>query len=232
MVIKFLVLFLILILLVFIGSLLLKKSIATYNPRTWLITELIWLSVSFMAVCAGLIEIQRLEKMNFYQEKERALMEDYEAKKNLLAAQTFLLKLDTKLSEDELAGVKWFHKMKGFFDEGVNTNRWEGFLFFTRSYVVKEPGCNADLQSNALEYGWPDNTRLKEEKLFLKEEIVWVTDSLKSFEKRKAELAKIKPKEITNYIMRYSLVGLFLMALSLKILRTVSDYKAKLRNKN
>jgi hypothetical protein len=212
------------------GSFLLKKSIADYNPQTWLITELFWLSISFVAICIGLVEIQRLEKMNIYQEKEKQVLLEYQEKKNLLAAQTFLLKIDPKLPRREAAGIKWFHKMKALFDEGINTHRWEGFLFFTRSYVLKEPGCYADVQSNALEYGWPEDLKLKEEDLFLKEEIKWIVESLKSFQQRKEELARIKPEEITNYMMRYALIFLFLMGLSLKILRTISDYKAKVRN--
>jgi hypothetical protein len=229
MVIKFVILFLVLLFLILGGSFLFRKSILNYNPRTWLITELFWLSISFVAVCVGLVEIQRLEKMNIYQEKEKLLTEDYQAKKNLLAAQTFLLKLDPKLSKREAAGVRWFHKMKSLFDEGIYTNRWEGFLFFSRSYILKEPGCYADLQSNALEYGWPEDLKLKEEDLFLKEEIKWVVDSLKLFQKRKTELTLIKPKEITNYMVRYSLLVLFLIGLSLKILRTISDYLAKIK---
>lgn len=229
MAIKFLILFLLLLVNIFIGYLIFRKSVLDYNPRTWLITELFWLSISFIALCVGLVEIQRLEKLNIYQEKEKQLTEDYQSKKNLLSAQTFFLKIDSSASPRELAGIKWFHKMKGLFDEGINTNRWEGFLFFTRSYVLKEPGCYADLQSNALEYGWPEDTKLQEEDLFLKDQIRWVVDSLKLFEKRKSELAEIKPKEITNYMVRYSLIALFLVGLSLKILRTVSDYKAKLK---
>jgi len=145
----------------------------------------------------------------------------------LLAAQTFLLKIDSKLPKRELEGVKWFHKMKGFFEEGVYTTRWEGFLFFSRSYILKEPGCYADLHSNALEYGWPEDLKLKEEDLFLKDQIRWVVDSLKLFKQKKDQIAGSKPEELTNYIMRYTLIVLFLTGLSLKILRTYSDYKAK-----
>lgn len=229
MVIKFVILLLVLIALILAGSFVLRKSIANYDPRTWLITELFWLSISFIALCVGLVEIQRLEKMNIYQEKEKRLLQDYQEKKNLLAAQTFLLKLDPKLPKREAAGIKWFHKMKGLFDEGINTNRWEGFLFFSRSYILKEPGCYADLPSNALEYGWPEDLKLKEEDLFLKEEIAWVVDTLKVFQERKNDLILSKPEEITNYLVRYSLIGLFLIGLSLKILRTVSDYKSKMK---
>lgn len=232
MLFKFFLLLFTLLALILLGSIVLKKSVASYNPRTWLVTELFWLSISFIALCVGLVEIQRLEKMNIYQEKEKALIQDYHEKKNLLAAQTFFLKLDSRLPSRELAGIQWFHKMKALFDEGINTNRWEGFLFFTRSYVLKEPGCHADLQSSALEYGWPENTRLKEEDLFLKDQVKWVVDSLKTFQKRKVEMSELKPKEITNYMVRYSLIGLFLLGLSLKILRTVSDYKAKVRKAN
>lgn len=227
MVLKFIFLFLFLLALLVLGSIIFRKSILHYNPRTWLITELFWLSISFIAVCVGLVEIQRLEQMNIYQEKEKRLMEDYQEKKNLLSAQTFFLKIDPKLPTREAEGIKWFHKMKGLLDEGMNTNRWEGFLFFTRSYVLKEPGCYADLHSNALEYGWPEDLKLQEEDLFLKDEIKWVSDSLKLFQKRKSELIEIKPKEITNYMVRYTLLVLFLTGLSLKILRTISDYISK-----
>ncbi len=229
MAIKFFVLFLVLLFLILLGSILLRKSIQSYNPKTWFVTEIFWLSISFAAVCAGLVEIERLEKMNIYKEKEKQLLTDYEAKKNLLAAQTFLLKIDSTVAKREAAGIKWFHKMKALFDEGINTNRWEGFLFFTRSYVIKEPGCYADLQSNALEYGWPEDTKMKEEDIFLKEEIVWVVDSLKAFQKRKEDVARSKPEEITNYVVRYSLIALFLLGLSLKVLRTYSDYKSKIK---
>lgn len=229
---KLILLFIFLLVLLVIGSILLRKSISNYNPRTWLITELIWLGISFIAVCVGLVEIQRLEQMNIYQEAEKRIMEDYQEKKNLLSAQTFFLKIDPKLPSREAEGIKWFHKMKGLFDEGMNTNRWEGFLFFTRSYVLKEPGCYADLHSNALEYGWPEDLKLQEKDLFLKDEIKWVTDSLKIFQKRKTDLIKMKPKEITNYLVRYSLIVLFLAGLSLKILRTISDYIHKTKKVN
>lgn len=232
MVLKFIFLLLFLLVLIFVGSILFRKSILNYNPRTWLITELLWLGISFIAVCVGLIEIQRLEQMNRYQEAEKDIIADYQEKKNLLSAQTFFLKIDPELPTRKLEGIKWFHKMKGLLDEGMNTTRWEGFLFYTRSYVLKEPGCYADFHSNALEFGWPENLKLQEEDIFLKSEIKWVCDSLKHFEKRKARLQEIKPKEITNYMVRYTLIVLFLIGLSLKILRTISDYLAKVKQTN
>lgn len=230
MTVKFLILLLILLSLILIGSFIFKKSIRNYNPLTWFITELYWLSISFCAVCIGLIEIERLEKLNAYKEKEKQLLIDYQAKKNLLAAQTYLLKIDPKLPAKQLEGIKWFHKMKSLFEEGIYTHRWEGFLFFTRSYVLKEPGCYADLNSNALEFSWPQDTKLHGDDIFLKEEIRWVTDSLKMFQERKDKIANSKPEEITNYLMRYTLIILFLSGLSLKILRTYSDYKSKIRS--
>jgi hypothetical protein len=54
-------------------------------------------------------------------------------------------------------------------------------------------------------------------------------DTLKVFQKHKNDLILIKPEEITNYLVRYSLIVLFLIGLSLKILRTISDYKSKIK---
>src|ERR1044072_2680617 len=107
MLFKFLLLLFTLLALIFLGSIVFRKSIASYNPRTWLVTELFWLSISFIALCVGLVEIQRLEKMNIYQEKEKQLIHEYHEKQNLLAAQTFFLKLDPKLPARELAGIRW-----------------------------------------------------------------------------------------------------------------------------
>jgi len=76
MVIKFISLLGILLLLILIGSFILKKSIRNYNPLTWLITELYWLAISFAAVCIGIVEIERLERLNVYKEKEKQLLVD------------------------------------------------------------------------------------------------------------------------------------------------------------
>src|SRR5436190_5814569 len=139
MAIKILSLFGVLVILILIESRILRKRIRNYHPLTWGLIELFWYLISFAAVCIGLVELERIEKLNIYKQKEQALNQDYVNKKNLLHAQTWFLKLDKTLSPSEEDGVKWFHKMKGLFEEGIYTTRWEAFLAFTRSHVLKVP---------------------------------------------------------------------------------------------
>ena len=225
MLFRVLILFLVLVLFIFIESRLLRKRIEVYHPLTWGLVELFWYMISFGAVCIGLAELERIEKLNVYKETEKGLAEDYLNKKNLLSAQVWILKIDSTTPDKEVDGILWFHKMKGLFDEGMHTNRWEGFLTYTRSYILKEPGIYANAASNAVEFGWPRNSKLKTENLFLKDEIKWVADSLKTFKMKKDRLYEMKPEENTNYKIRYILICFFLIGLSLKILKIYADYR-------
>ncbi len=225
MIVKILILLSVLIVLVFIESLLLKKQIRTYHFLTWSLVEFFWYMISFAAVCIGLAELERIQQLNVFKEKEKALTEEYYDKKNLLHAQTWLLRIDSTLTSREEDGVKWFHKMKALFDEGLYAPRWEGFLNYSRSFVLKERGVYADVASNSLEYGWPKNLKIKPEELFLREEIIWVIDILKKFKDKKDDLQKIRPEENTNYQIRYFLIFFFLVGLSLKILKIYADYR-------
>jgi hypothetical protein len=222
---KVLILFSVLVLFIFIESRLLKKHIVVYHPLLWGLVELFWYMISFGAVCIGLAELERIEKLNIYKQNEKALTEDYFNKKNLLSAQVWILQIDSATPENEVDGVLWFHKMKGLFDEGMFTNRWEGFLTYSRSYIFKEPGIYANAASNAVEFGWPKNSKLRTDNLFLKDEIKWVVDSLKTFKVKKDRLSQMKPEENTNYKIRYILIFFFLIGLSLKILKIYADYK-------
>jgi hypothetical protein len=225
MIIKLLILSGILISLVFTGSIVFRKSIVHYNPLTWTVVEFSWYMISFVAVCVGMIELERIEKLNTYKEKEKQLELDYSNKRALLHAQAWLLKIDGKLSKEKQEGTMWFHTMKGLFDEGLYTSRWEAFLQFSRGYLFNEKGIYADPLSNKLQFSWPANTKINPDKIFLREEIRWVVDTLNSFKERKEHLARIRPEENTNYRVRYVLIVLFLVGLSLKILKIYADYR-------
>jgi hypothetical protein len=121
--------------------------------------------------------------------------------------------------------MRWFHKMKALFDEGLNTTRWERFLQYSDCFIFKTPGCFTDVKSNSVEYNWPKDTRVNTEKLFLRDEIRWVVDSLSSLKHRKYGLMKQQPDETANYELRYFLVMLYLLGLSLKIIKIYADYR-------
>jgi hypothetical protein len=214
-----------LLVLVTASSLVLRKQVRVYSALTWGLVELFWYLISFVAVCAGLVEIERIERMDTYSRQERTLEQDYESKKGLLYAQTMLLKSDKKVNASVAEGQRWFHKMKALFEEGLYTNRWEGFVHYSDCYIFRPPGCYTDVKSNALEYGWPKNPSMKTENIFLRDEIRWVVDSLKHFELRKHRHIRARPEETANYQLRYYLVGLYLLGLSLKILKIYADYR-------
>lgn len=224
MLIRILLLLTVLIILIILGYFVLRRRIKPYHVKTWAAVEFFWYCISFAAVCIGLFEIERLERLDSYTEQEKLLRQDYNNKRNLLHAQTWLLKLDGGLTPSQEEGARWFHKMKALFDEGLYTSRWEDFLIFSRSYILKEKGVYADVTGNASEFGWPRDTKADPDKLFLREEIVWVVDSLKSFQQRKAGLINSKPEENTNYRLRYYLIFFFLAGLSLKMLKIYADY--------
>ncbi len=219
--------FLIVILLLFIlaGSVLLKKSIRQYNSFTWSLVELFWYLISFLAVCLGLVEIQRIEQTNAYRAEERRLNNAYEETRNLLYAQTRLLKNDTSLQAGRQEGIRWFKRMKSLLDEGLHTRRWEGFLLFSRSYIFKDPGCYADPETNMIEFNWPSHLLSKPSDIYLREEIRWVIDGLVNLQRQKSELQAKIPQENTNYTARYIIIFFYLVGLSLKILKIAADYK-------
>lgn len=219
------ILVLALLVLIAAAAFVLRRQVRVYSALTWGLVELFWYLISFVAVCAGLLEIERIERMDKYSTQERILQEDYEAKKGLLYAQTMLLNSDRKMSVSETEGQRWFHKMRALFEEGLYTNRWEAFIRYSDCYIFRPPGCYTDVRSNAQEFGWPNNTAVKTDGLFLRDEIRWVIDSLKSFEYRKHRHISSRPEESANYQLRYYLLGLYLFGLSLKILKIYADYR-------
>jgi len=225
MLLKILILFLVLLLFIFIESRILKKRIIPYHSKTWSLVELFWYLISFAAACIGLIELERIEKLNKYKERERILSQDYHNKRSNLHAQVWILKIDSTMQAGEEDGVRWFHKMKRYFDEGVYSTRWEDFLAYSKSYIFREPGVITDNEANAIEFSWPRNSKTSPDSIFLRDEIKVVVDSLNSFKSRKDQLFTIKPEENTNYKIRYYLIFFFLIGLSLKILKIYADYK-------
>jgi hypothetical protein len=222
---KIAILVLALLALIALASYLLRKQIRKYSAFTWGSVELFWYLISFVAVCAGLLEIERIERINNYNRQEKALLQDYESKKGILYAQTMLLKSDRKITAEKAEGPRWFHKMKALFEEGLYTHRWEGFVHYTECYLFSPPGCYTDVKSNSQEYNWPKASTINVGRLFLKDEIRWVVDSLKSLELRKYRLMRARPEEAANYELRYYLVALYLVGLSLKIVKIYADYR-------
>jgi hypothetical protein len=225
MALKILTLVAVLIALILIGARVFRKSIQVYNPLTWSLVELSWYLISFAAVCIGLIEVERITNMNAYRNREKQFQEEYQNKKNVLYAQTWLLKTDTAAAPETQESVYWFHKMKTLMDEGWQSSRWEAFVQYSRYYIFKAPGSYADVLGSMSEFNWPQRKSTDPSKLFLYDEIRDVVDSLNVLKIRKHAMIESRPEENTNYHIRYLLIALYLTGLSMKLLKIYADYK-------
>jgi hypothetical protein len=225
MAVKILTLVAVLIVLVLAGAKVFKKSIQVYNPLTWGLVELSWYLISFAAVCIGLIEVERITNMNAYRTREKQFQEEYQNKKNVLYAQTWLLKTDTAAPDNTQESVYWFHKMKTLMDEGWQSSRWESFVQYSRYYIFREPGSYADVLGSMSEFNWPKKKDIDPSRLFLHDEIREVVDSLYVLKNRKETMLASRPEENTNYHIRYLLIALYLTGLSLKLLKIYADYR-------
>ena len=225
MALKITLLFLSLVSLVLLGRWILRKQILQYNALVWSWIEFSWYMISFIAVCIGLIEIDRIERLNQFTEKEKQLSVQYQNVKGLIYAQTRLLAKDKNLDKQKQEGEAWFLKMHSLLEDGLYSHRWETFLKYTRSYVFKEPGFYADPRVNRQEFNWPSELTIDPEKLYLRDEISWMVDTIKDLQKQKEKVLSSKPSENTNYIVRYVLICLYLVGLSLKILKIYADYR-------
>jgi len=225
MALKITLLFLSLVSLVLAGRWTLRNHITRYNALIWSSVEFLWYMISFIAVCIGLIEIDRIERLNQFTEKEKLLVDQYQNVKGLIYAQTRLLARDEKSDVTKQEGEAWFLKMHSLLEDGLYAHRWETFLKYTRSYVFKEPGYYADPRMNQQEFNWPRDLTIDPAKLYLRDEISWMVDNLKELQKQKDEVLSSRPRENTNYVVRYVLICLYLVGLSLKILKIYADYR-------
>jgi hypothetical protein len=225
MALKITLLFLSLVALVLLGRWILRRQVTSYNALTWSLVEFFWYMISFIAVCIGLVEIDRIERLNQFAQKEKQLTDQYQNVKGLIYAQTRLLSKDKSNDKGKREGEAWFLKMHSLLEDGLYAHRWETFLKYTRSYVFKEPGFYADPRVNQQEFNWPSDPALNTEKLYLRDEISWMVDNIKELQKQKDRVLSSKPSENTNYIVRYVLICLYLLGLSLKILKIYADYR-------
>lgn len=222
---KILVLVAALIILTLAASFIFRKSIRQYNAITWSFVELFWYMVSFAAVCAGIVEIERIENLDEYRQREKSFQNEFQEQRNFIYAQTWLLRADSSAPITTQESVLWFHKMKTLLDEGWQSSRWEIFTHYSRYYIFKDPGIYADVVGSMSEFNWPTQRSLNPDKLFLRDEIRAVLDSVQSLSNRKQLVLASRPEENTNYHIRYLLVGLYLTGLSMKLIKILADYK-------
>jgi hypothetical protein len=122
-------------------------------------------------------------------------------------------------SEGEKVGVEWFHRVSDYMDEGYDSHQWEGFVNYTEGFVFNNRQYLNNLNKQAVRYNWPVNPRFKSSDIAFKHDIKVIADKLESIEREKETLIKDAPDDKPKTWPHYLLALIFLVGLSLKILK-------------
>jgi len=188
------------------------------NVVFWAKVELFWVLISFMGVIYGTIEVLGVDKKGEYEERHSAARIDFQEAQILLGEHAPMFNLG-KASEGQRVGLEWFHKVADLMDEGYESQRWEGFINYTEGFVFKNKQYPVRQRTQALRYAWPENPDFKTDDIAFKENIKLFADRLESIEREKERLKKDAPDNTPHTLPRYLIALVFLVGLSLKILK-------------
>jgi hypothetical protein len=184
----------------------------------WGKVELFWVMISFLGVLYGMIEVLNVDQRIAYEEMHNAARIDFEEAQILIGEH--LPVLDHKgASEGQRAGSQWFHTMVSLMDEGYDSRKWEDFVNYTESYVFQKRGFHVNERMIATRYHWPQDPGVKSTEIGFRREIQLIADKLEKIEIEKEKLLKQAPSSKPVTWPRYLIAFVFLIALSLKILK-------------
>nr|WP_294790757.1 hypothetical protein [uncultured Mucilaginibacter sp.] len=184
----------------------------------WAKVELFWVLISFMGVIYGTIEVLGIDKKGEYEERHDAARMEFQEAQILLGEHAPMFNL-AKSSEGERVGLAWFHRVADLMDEGYESPRWESFVNYTEGFVFKSKQFPVKPRVEALRYAWPANPDFKSDDIAFKENIKLFADRLESIEREKERLKKEAPDNTPHTLPRYLIALVFLVGLSLKILK-------------
>ncbi|MFD0752308.1 hypothetical protein ACFQZS_19290 [Mucilaginibacter calamicampi] len=213
----------IIILVAIVSEILLLLFFYTIIPKNipvvfWAKVELFWVLISFMGVIYGTIEVLGIDKKGEYDERLDVARLEFQEAQILLGEHVPMFNL-TKASEGQQVGLAWFHKVADLMDEGYESPRWEGFVNYTEGFVFKSKEFPVKPRSEALRYAWPANPDFKSDDIAFKENIKLFADKLENSEREKERLKKQAPDSTPHTLPRYCIALIFLVGLSLKILK-------------
>jgi hypothetical protein len=208
----------------FIYKRILYPRIQIYDSKLWSVIESVWLIISFIGVSIGIYELDRIKSQIDYKNKETSILGDFQDIKSTIYGLTMVMHIDDSTRPNRRESINWFHTMQSLLEDGYKNNKWRKFVFYTRGFVFKDFGNLADAQENALIFKWPENINQKSEDLEFKDEIDTVTTQLIRLENHIDYFEKQKPDEKPLFLTRHVFLGLFVIALSLKLLKTYADY--------
>lgn len=184
----------------------------------WAKIELFWVMVSFMSVLYATIEVIKIDDRIEYEEMHNAAKIEFEEAQLLLGEHAPALD-PRRSSEGQKIGREWFHTMVNLMDEGYESPKWEGFVNYTEGFMFKEKRYPINEHIQALRYHWPEDPSIKSDDIEFKHDIKVIADRLEKIEQEKERLLKQAPNSKPVNWPRYVIASIFLIALSLKILK-------------
>lgn len=184
----------------------------------WAKVELCWVLISFMGVIYGTIEVLGVDRKGEYDERKNAAKIEFEEVQILLGEHAPAYNL-SKSSEGERVGVEWFHRVSDYMDQGYDSRQWEDFVNYTENFVFNDKHYVTDLHKQAIRYNWPLNPDFKSSDIAFKRNIKIIADKLESIEREKEILLRQAPDDKPNTWPHYLIALIFLVGLSLKILK-------------
>ena len=184
----------------------------------WGKIELFWVMISFLGVLYGTIEVLNVDKRTEYEELHNAAEINFEEAQILISEHEPALDLRHS-SEGQKTGIEWFHTMANLMDEGYDSRKWADFANYTEGFVFKRKGTAFNEHIQALKYHWPQYPGIKSDDIEFKPDIKLIADKLKTIEQEKDRLLKQAPSNKPVTWPRYLIAFVFLIGLSLKILK-------------
>ena len=184
----------------------------------WGRVELFWVMISFLGVLYGTIEVLKVDQRTEFEEQHDEAKTDFEETQILIGEH--VPSVDFRhLSAGQKTGREWFHTMVNLMDDGYDSRKWEDFTNYTEGFVFKERRFGVNAQIQALKYHWPEDPAIKTDEIAFKHDIKLITDKLEAVERRKENLLKTAPSSKPVTWPRYIIASVFLIGLSLKILK-------------
>ena len=184
----------------------------------WGKIELFWVMISFSGVLYGTIEVLNVDKRIEYEELHNAAKINFAEVQILLGEHVPMLDLRHP-SAGQRTGLEWFHTMVNLMDDGYDSRKWEDFVNYTEGFVFKAKGFPVNKQIQALKYNWPKDPGINSNDIEFKRDIKLIADKLEIIEQEKERLLKRAPSNKPVTWRRYLIAFVFLIGLSLKILK-------------
>lgn len=184
----------------------------------WGKVELFWVMISFLSVLYGTMEVLKIDKRTEYEELHNTAKTSFEEAQILIGEHVPAVDVRHS-SAGQKTGLEWFHTVVNLMDEGYDSRKWEDFANYTEGFVFKTKGFAINERMQAIKYHWPEDPQIKTDDIEFKHDIKLIADKLEAIEKEKEQLIKQAPSNKPVTWPRYIIALVFLIGLSLKILK-------------